>query len=57
MTKAFEERVKREGIVDTTKYRYVYKVLANRAYIERVEIEKLGTTEAINGWEIVKEWK
>lgn len=52
MTKTFETRVKREGIVDTKKYRYC----ARDNKIVRVELDKLGTTAALADWEIVKQY-
>ncbi len=53
LPKKFEERVIREGIVDTRQYRYMYKVGFN-AKIIRIELSKLDTTDAIGGWELVK---
>ena len=54
MKKEFENKVIRYGIVDTKKYRYKFRTTINGAEIERIPIEYLGTTMAINGWEIVK---
>lgn len=54
MKSEFIERVIREGIVDTKTYRYVYKCFADHAEIQRISISSLGTTDAINGWEVVK---
>lgn len=54
MTKKFIEKVKWYGTVDTRNYRYVYHVDATSAWIERLPIEWLDTTKAIDGWEIVK---
>lgn len=51
MTKTFETRVKREGIVDTKKYRYC----ARDNKIVRIELDKLGTTAALADWETVKQ--
>lgn len=50
MTIEFKHRIIREGIVDTKKYRYVYR----DGKIYRIELEKLDTTAAINGWKEVK---
>ena len=60
----FEERVIREGIVDTDAYRYTYDVVdgydsetrrfVNAKRIKRIALDKLDTTDAIDGWEIVK---
>lgn len=49
MKKTFIERVIRESIVDTRKYRYIVK----DGKIMRLPIKDLGTTVAINGWEDV----
>lgn len=53
MTKAFLDRIKREGIVDTTKYRYV--IDGNTGDIKRIPISYLSTTKALDNdsWEIV----
>lgn len=56
MTNAFEKRIIREGIVDTKKYRYIYKVGFDGAEIKRIEITKLGTIAAMNEWETVKKF-
>lgn len=59
MTKNFEERVLREGVVDTEKYRYIVKdkygceKIARGIY--RLPINHLDTTAAIDSWELVKE--
>lgn len=37
MTKEFEKRVIREGMVDTKKYRYVYESGTQGVYIRRIE--------------------
>lgn len=52
MRKSFIERVVREGIVDTRKYRYIMR----GAKIFRLPISCLGTTQAIDGWELVFEF-
>lgn len=59
MNKEFEARVKFEGVVDTKKYRYVYKVRdgIRKSRIIRIEISKLDTTAALNEWEVVKEYE
>ena len=54
MTKEFEAKVMKEEVVDTKNYRYVYEELADKAIIKRIAIAALDTTEAINGWEVVK---
>lgn len=54
MTTKFENRIIREGIVDTRKYRYVCNDYSDRREIKRLPIEDLDTTAAIDGWETVK---
>ena len=54
MTNKFVKKVKLYGIVDTRKYRYVYRNDGASAWIERLPIIWLDTTRAINEWEIVK---
>lgn len=54
MKKRFENKVIRHGMVDTKKYRYILRTTFNGDVIERIPIEYLDTTMAINGWEIVK---
>lgn len=57
MKKEFLERVRRERVVDTRKYRYVLDtdIRLERPLIKRLPIEELDTTAAIDGWEVVKE--
>ena len=59
MTKAFENRVKKELTVDTRNYRYEYECIINQgiAVIKRLPIKELNTTAAIDGWETVKIYK
>ena len=59
MTKAFENRVKKELTVDTKTYRYGYECIINQgiAVIKRLPIRDLNTTAAIDGWETVKIYK
>ena len=58
MTKAFEERILREHIVDTKQYRYIVTVEHNAnsqwAEIKRLPLDKLDTTAALTDWETVK---
>ena len=54
MKKIFENKVIRNGIVDTKKYRYILRTTLYGGVIERIPIEYLDTTMVINGWEIVK---
>jgi hypothetical protein len=51
MTNRFLRRVVSESIVDTRKYRYAYNV--GNGNIERLQLNKLNTTEAISSWGIV----
>lgn len=50
MTKTFENRVIREGIVDTRNYRYAER----NGSIYRIELDKLDTTAALHDWRLVK---
>ena len=54
MTKKFIKKVKVYGIVDTRKYRYVYRDDGASAWIDRLPIIWLDTTRAIDGWKTVK---
>lgn len=56
MTKAFETRVLKEGIVDTKKYRYRLVETSTFYGIKRIEISKLDTTASYTDWETVKEF-
>lgn len=58
MTKDFEAKVMLEGVVDTKKYRYVFKVGIGdkKSNISRIEISKLDTTAAYTDWVVVKEY-
>ena len=49
MKNEFIAKVIREGIVDTDKYRYVFK----DGNILRLPLSYLDTTKAIDGWEVV----
>lgn len=57
MKKGFENKVKDLGIIDTKKYRYVYKAFNDHAEIRRLPIESLGTTDSIIDWETVKVYR
>ena len=57
MTKKFESKVLYRGIVDTRKYRYVTKEIADHLEIRRIELSKLDTTAALTDWETVKIYK
>lgn len=39
MKKAFIEKVKKAGVVDTRKYRYIYKEYSDKAVLKRAAIE------------------
>lgn len=51
MTRKFLRRVVSESIIDTRKYRYTYN--AGNGNIERLQLNKLNTTEAISSCGIV----
>lgn len=48
LTKKFIEKVLHDRIVDTKNYRY--RVNESTGYIERIPIEYLDTTKALEGW-------
>lgn len=50
--KKFLEKVLHDRIVDTKQYRY--RVNESTGYIERIPIEYLNTTKALEGWELVE---
>lgn len=58
MTKAFENKVIRYGVIDTAKYRYIirerYGLENVTRGIYRLPIASLDTTDAVDGWELVK---
>lgn len=51
MKKSLIKRLEVEGIVDTRKYRYKL----SDGVVLRIELSKLNTTEAIDGWEFVSD--
>ena len=54
MKQAFIDRIKREYIVDTRKYRYRgWEAPTGEFIIQRVPVEYLDTTAAIDGWKTV----
>ena len=60
MKKSFIERVIKEHVVDTRKYRYIYEKYSDKAVIKRASIEWmfypwLEGYEFLK-WQIVKEW-
>lgn len=54
MRKDFRERVLTERIVDTKKYRYAVIGDFAEQRIIRIPIAYIGTTKAIDGWEVVE---
>lgn len=53
ITKKFIKKVLHDRIVDTKQYRY--RVNESTGYIERIPIEYLDTTKALEGWEQVED--
>ena len=57
MTKNFIAKVLREGMVDTRNYRYLAEAESSATeqwhVIKRVPMADLGTTAAIDGWEVI----
>lgn len=53
LKKDFVDKLRKEGFVDTKKYRYNLIDTGHGIYIERIRREYLGKTAAIDGWEIV----
>lgn len=56
MKKDFEQRVIREKVVDTAKYRYMYISNLDDCCIIRIERKYLDTTVASNGWKMVRDY-
>ena len=54
MTEKFLQKVLAWGTVDTRKYRYNVREDNQDLIIERLPLEYLDTTRAIDGWEEVK---
>jgi len=54
MNAKFIDKDIREGIVDTKNYRYAYRVDKTRAVVERLPINQLDTTAALEQWEVVE---
>ena len=54
MKKEFIAKLLHERSIDTNTYRYIIKDCGSEAHILRIELNKLDTTEAINGWKLVK---
>lgn len=55
MTEKFRKRVLNEIIVDTKKYRYINEKTMENDIIKRCPIKYIGTTKALDPWEII--WK
>ncbi len=55
MNKDFYNKVIKNGIVDTKKYRYKLKEYADHANIERIDIKEINTTTVYTDWEVVVE--
>ena len=55
MKKMFIEKIKREGVVDTKKYRYAIRYNENGFEVIRLELYKLDTTAAYTDWVVVKD--
>lgn len=47
------KRVLRETIVDTRRYRYYLQATVDRIVVLRTRIENIGTTAALDPWEVV----
>lgn len=54
MKKEFIDRVLKEGVVDTARYRYKLVETDCKAEIVRLPIDLIETTAAIDGWETVQ---
>ena len=54
MKKEFVEKVMRELIVDTRKYRYICADCCDHSEIRRLPLEYLDTTAALDVWETVQ---
>lgn len=54
MTERIRKEIERKGFADTKKYRYQLFETSSARMIKRIEISKLDTTAALNGWEIVE---
>lgn len=61
MTKEFVAKVLNQGCVDTRTYRYIVKEVHDAENqwqrILRLPISELGTTSALDGWEVVADIK
>lgn len=57
MTVEFIRKIMEERIVDTKKYRYVAEDCGRVLQIKRLPITALGTTQALDGWEVLAEYE
>lgn len=50
----FRKRILDERRVETRKYRYIIAQEGEQVVIERLPLELIGTTKALDSWEIVE---
>lgn len=57
MKKSFLQKLIAKRIIDTKNYRYIFDTdcRLERPLVKRIELYKLGTMAAINGWKTVAE--
>lgn len=53
MTREFLNKIRRLGVYDTRKYRYVTRVCGEYLHVERIRINALDTVAAMDPWEVV----
>lgn len=54
ITPNFRKRILDERCVETRKYRYIIAKEDQHVVIERLPLELIGTTKALDSWEIVE---
>lgn len=54
ITPNFRKRILDERRVETRKYRYIIAQEGEQVVIERLPLELIGTTKALDSWEIVE---
>lgn len=54
MTAKFIDWVIRDGVVDTMAYRYAFRADKTHAVVERLPINQLDTTAALEPWDVVE---
>lgn len=54
MTGRIRKELEAKGYADTRKYRYQIFDRAGRRAVKRIELAKLDTTAALDGWQIVE---